>query len=360
MPAGPAQLVALVPESDTVRSVVLDVREGNGQVDRALDLARRFEQQLPEVGVVLVTDRPEELSLAALRSGVRDLIDPEMGVSDIRWVLRRAQEGATPQQGRAEELYSGRVITIASPKGGVGKTTLATNIARALAEQSPQGTVLVDLDVQFGDVAAALDLDPDYTMGDILGGPTLPDPIALKALLARHPSGLQVVCGVKSPVEADKLTAPRIAELLDMLKREFRYVVVDTAPGLSDQTLAALDHTTDLVVITSLDVPGVRGLHKELEVLDDLHLESATRHLVVNFAERGTGLSIADVEATIGHKVDLVIPRAGSVMRSTNQGVPLVESAPRDKVSKDITELVTRFAPIPTHRAKPSLFGRSR
>jgi pilus assembly protein CpaE len=348
VPTGPAQLLALVPEPDMVRVVVLDVRADEVPVDRALDLAGRFGQQFPHVAVLLATDRPEDLGLQALRAGVLDLVDPAVPVDDMRQVLRGVEEAASRRAPVVEgaEAPVGRVISVASPKGGVGKTTLATNIAVGLAQQSPQGTVLVDVDVQFGDVAAALDLDPTYTIGDMVSGGGVPDVIGLKALLTQHSSGLQVVPGVRSPIEADHITAPAISQLLDTLKREFRYVVVDTAPGMSDQTLAAFDHTTDLVLITSLDVPGVRGLRKELDVLDELSLPPSTRHIVVNFVDRAGGLSVSDVEATLGRKVDVALPRSKQVNRSTNHGVPIVAGLPRDRVSKDIMELVNRFAPL--------------
>ncbi len=348
VPTGPAQLVALVADADRVRCVILDVREGQTPAEPALDLAKRFERQMPGVSVLLVTDRPEDMGLAALRAGVKDLIDPRMAVDEIRWLLRRASDtmARITTADHGAESFAGRVITVASPKGGVGKTTLSTNLAVALAGQSPEGTVLVDLDVQFGDVAAALDLDPAYTLADITAGSGLRDAMTLKTLLAQHRSGLYVVCGVKSPAEADSITASQIGQLLALLKQEFRFVVIDTAPGMSEQTLAAIDHTTDLVLITSMDVPGVRGLRKELELLEELDLQPSTRHVVVNFASKDTGLTIKDVEATIRRKVDVVLPRSTKFTRSTNQGSPMVESQPRDGLTKEILTLVARFAPV--------------
>lgn len=346
LPAGPAQLLALAPTPESITTVILDVRGETGLVEQALDLASRFEQQHPAVGVLLVDDNASTLALRALRSGVRDVLDPDADVADLRWALRRAAESRVSTGDQAHhETYSGRVITVAAAKGGVGKTTVATNLARALADESPQGVVLVDLDIQFGDVAAAMDLDPSYTLADILDGPGLADPIALKTLLTPHPSGLQVACGVTSPVDADKLTSEKVSRLLDMLRHEYRYVVVDTAPGLSEHTLAAFDYSTDLVLVTGMDVPGVRGLRKVLEVLDRLGLHPHARHILVNNADRISGLSVGDIEATIGRKVDLVLPRAGAVLKSTNMGVPVVESAPRNRVSKELRRLVARFAP---------------
>ncbi|MFC5041217.1 AAA family ATPase [Ornithinimicrobium kibberense] len=233
----------------------------------------------------------------------------------------------------------------------MGKTTVATNIAASLAEKSPQGTVIVDLDVQFGDVAAALDLEPTYTLGDV-ATTAVPDLIGLKALLTQHPSGLQVVAGVRSPAEADRIDPRLVGELLQVLRREFRYVVVDSAPGMSEETLTALDHTTDLVLVTTLDVPGIRGLRKELDLLEELGLPPHTRHIVINMFDRTGGISVTDAEATLKHNADIVLPRSPRVARSTNQGTPLVSLHPRDKVSQDLQSLVSRFAPLASRRGR--------
>lgn len=344
LPATAPQLLAMAPEPRDVHSILIDVRAGAAPEASVLALADRFSEQYPSVSLLLFTDEAERLALAALRSGVRDLIDPEEPVENLRVVLRRSQMNAT---GYDSDAFSGRVIAVASPKGGVGKTTVATNLGVGLAGQAPQGTVLVDLDVQFGDVAAALDLEPAYTLGDIVSGHGLSDPITLKTLLARHPSGLQVVCGVNSPVEADAVSPKHITALLQLLKQEFRYVVLDTAPGMGESTMSAIDQTTDLVLVTSLDVPGVRGLRKELQLLEDLHLQPTTKHILLNLADNAAGLTVKDVEAAIERDVDFVLPRSPKVPRTVNQGKPIILELPRDRISRTLAELVNRFVYAP-------------
>ncbi|WP_109474375.1 AAA family ATPase [Ornithinimicrobium cavernae] len=362
VPTGPAQLLGLSNGTGPVQAVMLDVT-GDGSQDSSLGLAERFKEQFPHVAVLLVTDKPAELGLPALRAGVRDLIEPELPINELRWVIRRAIETSAAGMGGSaanDPDPVGRVITVASPKGGVGKTTLATNLAVGLAHQSPQGTVLVDLDIQFGDVAAALDLDPAYTLADVVHGSGLRDVTALKTLLTKHRTGLHVLSGVKSPVEADDITAQHVATIIGLLKSEFRYVVIDTAPGMGSHTLAALDHTTDLVLVASLDVPSVRGLRKELQLLDELELPPATRHIAVNMVDRSGGLSLADVEATIERKVDFAIPRSPKVIASTNRGRPLLEDQARDKISRDLEQLVGRFSPIAVRKSTLSWTSRHR
>jgi len=250
---------------------------------------------------------------------------------------------------------TGRVITVASPKGGVGKTTVSTNLAVGLARLAPQSTVLVDLDVQFGDVASALQLVPEYCLPDAVHGPASADPLILKTFLTQHSTGLYAVCGAESPAAGDNITAAQVTRLLATLAQEFRYVVVDTAPGLSEHTLAALESATDVVMVSSMDVPGVRGLRKELDVLEELALLPAGRHLVVNFADTKGGLSTVDVEKTLGTPLDVVLPRSRSVTLSTNVGVPLLQSGTRDPMTRELRKLVARFGVAPV--VKPGRRG---
>ena len=326
--------------------------------ERALTLAARFDELFPAVAVVLVAAPDPDLWVRAMRSGVRDVLAPDAGVADVRVVLDRASRVAA---GRRRALRpageagssTGRVITVASPKGGVGKTTVSTNLAVGLAAVAPQSTVLVDLDVQFGDVASALALSPEYTLPDTVQGPASRDPLVLKTYLTQHPAGLFAVCGAESPVLGDAVTAEQVSALLRTLAAEFRFVVVDTAPGLSEHTLAALEAATDVVVLSSMDVPGVRGLRKELDVLEELDLVPPSRHVVLNFADSRGGLSRKDVEATIRTTIDVVVPRSGAVPLSTNIGVPLLQSGTKDPVTKELRALVARFGAAPV-----AAFGR--
>ncbi|HEV7211486.1 MAG TPA: AAA family ATPase [Blastococcus sp.] len=320
-----------------------------------LTLAARLDIQSPGISVVLVAEPSPEMWQAAMRAGIRDLLPPHADAPEIRAAVERAASAAA---GRRRVLrpveetarYTGRVITIASPKGGVGKTTIATNLAIGLTAAAPQSTVLVDLDVQFGDVASALGLVPEYTLPDAVRGPASQDTMVLKTFLTQHPSGLYAVCGAESPAAGDTVSGEDVTRLLASLAREFRYVVVDTAPGLSEQTLAALDRATDVVMLSSMDVPGVRGLRKELDVLRELCMIPAGRHVVMNFSEPKGGLSVRDVETAIGTGVDVVLPRSSAVPPSTNQGVPLLQSGKRDPMAKELRRLVSRFAATPLMR----------
>jgi pilus assembly protein CpaE len=301
--------------------------------------------------VVLVSSQGPELALAALRAGAHDIVDPQEDPSELGRVLDEAAKAARSRRADAapanaaaiEEAAptapSGRVISVVSPKGGVGKTTVATNLAVGLARVAPRATVLVDLDIQFGDVASGLNLDPEYHLPSVVHGPASRDSMVLKTFLTLHETGLYVVCAPESPAAADTVTAADVSRLLRTLAAEFSYIVVDTAPGLSEHTLAAMDESSDLVLLTSMDVPGLRGLRKELDAISELGMHS-NRAIVLNFCSARLGLSTSDMEATIGTTIDVKLPRSKAATASVNLGVPLLQSGTRDAMTKQLRKLV--------------------
>jgi pilus assembly protein CpaE len=248
---------------------------------------------------------------------------------------------AAPESGQER----GRVIAVMSPKGGVGKTTVATNLAIGLGKVAPMGVVIVDLDLQFGDVASGLLLEPEHSISDAVHGAAAQDSMVLKAYLTVHPAGIYALCAPRTPAESDYITAEHVGRLINQLASEFKYVVVDTAPGLGEHCLATLEQATDGVWVCGMDVPSIRGLHKCFAVLRELQLLPQGRHTVLNFADRKSGISVQDVEATIGVPVDAVIPRSRTLPFSTNRGVPVLQSNTRESAFKGLKKLVDRFDP---------------
>lgn len=143
----------------------------------------------------------------------------------------------------------------------------------------------------------------------------------------------------------DRISAAHVSHLLEQLRQEFRYIVVDTAPGLGEHVLATLEQATDAVWICGMDVPSIRGMRTGFQILDELNLVPANRHIVLNMADRRAGLSLKDVEATIGAPVDVVLPRSRTLPFSTNKGVPVLQEGSRDSTLKGLRQLVDRFKP---------------
>ncbi|MCO4263369.1 AAA family ATPase [Pseudarthrobacter sp. MDT3-26] len=321
--------------------------------DDALKFASVMDLQYPEISMILVAGESSNIAIQAMRAGIRDLLDPAAEIAHIRIIVERAslasagrRRGLAPSSSEHHEhAEGGRIIAVISPKGGVGKTTVATNIAVGLGQFAPMGVVIVDLDLQFGDVASGLMLEPEYTITDAVVGAASQDSMVLKTYLSVHSAGIYALCAPRNPVEMDRITGENVSHLLSQLRQEFQYVVVDTAPGLGEHVLATLDLASDAVWICGMDIPSIRGLRTGSQILAELNLLPERRHVVLNMADRRTGLTLQDVEATIGAPVDVVLPRSRSLPFSTNKGVPVLQDGGRDPAAKGLRQLVDRFKP---------------
>lgn len=336
-------------------------------VEDSLKLAGVMDLQYPEISVVLVVPESSEVVIQAMRSGVRDLLDPAADPDAIRIMLERAslaaagrRRGLAPSTSEhADHGEGGRVIAVMSPKGGVGKTTVATNLAIGLGKSAPMSVVIVDLDLQFGDVASGLMLEPEHTITDAVVGAASQDSMVLKTYLTVHPAGIYALCAPRNPVEMDKIAPEHISRLLTQLRQEFHYIIVDTAPGLGEHVLATLEQATDAVWICGMDIPSIRGLRTGFQILNELNLMPAQRHVVLNMADRRGGLTLQDVEATINAPVDVVLPRSKSLPFSTNKGVPVLQDGSRDPAAKGLRKLVDRFKPDWEARTHKQLHRRA-
>ena len=314
----------------------------------ALDIAAAFDVLRPDVCVVLVARPVARLYEMALRAGVREVIPPGADDEVLRQALGRSADAATRRRvagnARADENeHAGLVITVLSSKGGSGKTTVASNLAVGLAKGAPGRVAILDLDLQFGDVASAISLAPHATIADAARANGRLDRTALKVFLEPHPGGFYVLAGPHFPNEAEEISSSTVAHVIELLAKEFDYVVVDTAAGLDEYALAAAERSTDLVMVCATDVPSVRSLRKAADALDLLGMTAARRHFVLNRSDARVGLAQRDIVATVGMPVDVAVPSSRSVPISINQGSPVIASDPRSPVSRALTELVFRF-----------------
>ena len=316
--------------------------------DEALALIKELDRRHPGLSLVLVHKPNAALWQAALLAGARDIVDPQTDAFSIEIALDRAADLAHE---RRESLRiqgvpvavapaaKGRIVTVTSPKGGSGKTVVATNLAVFLAKRAPGEVVLVDLDLQFGDVASALGLTPTYTMYTATQA-SGSEATLLKAFLTPHSSQLMVLCAPDEPTEADDVKEGDAVRIVVELSKLFRWVVVDTGAGLDDLTLSIAEVASDLIFVSSTDVLSVRGVRKEAAIMDQLGVR-ATRHLLLNRSDAKVGLSAKDISATIGLPIAAEVPSSRSVPTSVNIGVPVVEHDARSAAARGLAALGT-------------------
>lgn len=251
---------------------------------------------------------------------------------------------AVRADGAAAEARHGRVIVVVSPKGGSGKTAVSSNLAVALAQLHPGRVVAVDLDVQFGDLETALSLTAERTLAQLSRAANI-DATTVKLHLTPSQHGLFLLAGAHDPVDAESISQAHVPAVLSVLADNFDYVIVDTAAGLADLTLAALECATDLLLVSSLDVTSIRSLRKAMNALDHLGVK-AERGLVLNRADSKVGLDPSDAEEAIGMTISCAIPSSREIPLSLNLGTPVVIAEPRSAVARQLQQLAQIYSPV--------------
>jgi pilus assembly protein CpaE len=312
----------------------------------AFEFAERMRVSRPALGVILIRRRLDASILAdALRAGVREVIS-DRDLPGLSAAVRRSGDIARRMREREGVVLAGtgrsrgRVITVFNAKGGCGKTTLATNLAVALADAGRREVCLVDLDLSFGDVAIAMQLFPAHTIVDAVPLAGSLDESGVRGLLTPHSPGLSALAAPVAPGTAENVPATLVVELLETLRGIFDYVVIDTPPTFSDHVLSAFDASDMLLLIATLDIPALKNLKLTLETLDLLNHPRERWRLVLNRADSKVGLDMEEVERTLRVPLSLRIPSSRDVPESINQGRPLILQAPNHPVSQAIRQFI--------------------
>lgn len=295
----------------------------------------------PALSVILIRKRIDAAVLGeAMRGGIREVLE-ERDITGLGQAVRRAHTlwtALTNRSGEVAPVANGQMITVFSPKGGVGKSTLATNLAAAMVDEGNARVCLVDLDLAFGDVALMLQQYPTHTIDDAAGLDHL-DLAALESVLTPHSDNLVTLAAPSQPDTKDRIPPELVGRILTMLKSTFDFVVVDTSPAFDDFVLQAFDQTDLLLLIGTLDIPALKSLKVAGDTLDLLNVPRAQWRLVLNRADSQVGLTPGEVEKTLGVPITTSIPSSREVSACINRGVVIVRAEPRHSVSQSIKDL---------------------
>ena len=309
--------------------------------------------QVPSAAVVMMSVQGEADYLRrSMLAGAREfLVKPFSSdelTASIRQVYAREKEKAgrvvaqaAPRASQQADL--GTVVAVFSPKGGVGRTTIAVNLAVAAAKELNKRVVLVDGSFQFGDVAVLLNLNPkDKSMFELV--PDLEagsEAESVDAYTVSHSSGIRVILAPPSPEMADVITPAGVKRVVEILRQHYELIVIDCAAWFNDTTLGILDQADVILTLLTLEITSIKNIRLFLEVAEKLGYEDKVR-LVLNRADTTLGIRVADVEHSIGRKVDNTIVSDGrAVVYALNRGVPFVLSNREAQVSQDVLRLAT-------------------
>lgn len=316
-------------------------------LDDCLKVCEDLRTSRPTVSVVLVRDKLDTTVLAnAMKAGARDVVDVEDTVS-LSSAVERARELWTALRGPSGAQQLGRVITVFSPKGGVGKTTMAVNLALALTERGARRVCLVDLDLAFGDVAITMQLFPTHSIEHAIGSEETLDAAQLDTLLTRHADSMMVLAAPAHPDVRERVSPALVGKVLRTLRESFDFVVVDTAPSFDEQVLTALDETDECVIVATLDVPTLKNVKVALETLDMLDIARGHRHLLLNRADDAVGITPDKVEGILGMPVAASVSSSVDVAAATNSGNPIVVATPAHQSSQAVRALASEIAGVP-------------
>jgi Flp pilus assembly CpaE family ATPase len=248
----------------------------------------------------------------------------------------RPTESSTPSHpGSDSRSAPGRVVAVMAGKGGSGKTVTVTNLAIALGlRRDPERVAIVDADLQFGDVALMLQIDPVRTLGDLVGEVESLSDERVDAALLRHKSGTRVLPAPVAPVGSAGISAKSVVEVIDRLRSMFDTVVVDTGPVFDDFLVTVLESADDVVVVVDMDLPSVKNAKVALDGLRQIGFDMGRIRLVMNRADSKVSLDLAEVERTLGLRIGGSIPSDRVIPQGVNDGVPALSRSPRTKVAR--------------------------
>jgi pilus assembly protein CpaE len=327
----------------------------------------RLSSQVPSAAVVMMSVQGEADYLRrSMLAGAREFLVKPFSSDELTASIRQVHAREKEKAGRAvitqaartlAPTEDGQVVAVFSPKGGVGRTTIAVNLAVAAASELGKKVTLVDASFQFGDVAVLLNLNPkDKSMAELV--PQLEegrDPDSVDAFTLTHSSGIHVLLAPPSPEMAELITPAGVKHVLEILRQHSELVVVDCAAWFNDTILGILDMADVVLTVLTLEITSIKNIRLFLEVAEQLGYSHKIR-LVLNRADTTLGIRVADVEHSIGRKVDHTIVSDGrAVVYALNRGVPFVLSNRESQVSQDVFRLA---ASIVGNRESPEEDGR--
>lgn len=337
-PGGAAALDQI--ENTSPDLVVMALGAGNPDV---LSLAGRVLLYRPRSFVVLLAERMDAETLKqAVRVGAHNVAEfpasPKAFAEYVKSVYRTETIRLQSLTEKENISWMSRVVTVFGSKGGLGKTTIAVNLAVKLAE-SRRKVALLDLDLQFGDIPIFMDIEPADTIAELVRDVHTLNIDSVRSYMVVHPSGVHVLCAPKSPEYAETIPAGKVQSLLSLLRSYYDFVIVDTPSSFSDVTLTALESSSAILFVAGLDLSILKNAKLSLSILDSLRQKDKVK-ILVNRAVEISAVTLEDVQRIVGLPVWARLPSDyNTAVSALNSGVPFVTGAPGTRLSRSVAEL---------------------
>lgn len=335
-------------------------------VARGLQTIESLYAAFPSLPIIVYSTLQDGPSVRrAMLAGARDYlnapVEPETVTNSIRVVM--AQEEVRSKRGGFSDEASpssvqagGTVLTVFGAKGGIGKTTIATNLASALVRETGQSVALVDMDTRFGDVAIMMDIPVDRNIADLTRRMDTIDRASIREYLVKHPSGVNILPAPSHPGDWNVVTPDHIEQVVRLLAQTHDFVILDTPGTFNEMVAAALEMATVVLLVTSMDVASIKDTVLALNMLRSWQFPREKVKLAINHANVANSVRDRDVERTLEYEVFWQIPYDESVTKSTQLGHPIVLTKPGSKVGSSIIDLARMIGGVRVQ--KKSMFEK--
>ncbi len=333
--------------------VVLAMEE---PVARASQTMSALADALPETPIIVYSSLSDAASVRrAMVSGARDYLvkppRPEELARAIYSVLEQEERRRTRLTGQtASSAARGTVITVFGAKGGIGKTTISTNLATALCRNTNSSVAIVDMDTRFGDVAIMMDVVVEFSIADVGRNIDQVDRESIRDYLVQHSSGVEILPAPLHPTEWGALHRQHIARVLELLSQTHDYVVVDTPGAFNELVATALESADIILLVTSMDIASIKDTALALEMLRAASVSEDKVKLVINHSTSSNSLRAEDVARVLEYEVYWRIPHDVAVTNSNQLGQPIVLAKPYARASRAIMDMSYNLAGLRRER----------
>lgn len=323
-------------------------------VARGLQTIESLYAAFPSLPIIVYSSLADGGSVRrAMLAGARDYLsqplDSELVANSIRMVMTQEEHRVNRQSGQAVSTpvaAGGTVITIFGAKGGIGKTTVSTNLASALVKETNSSVALVDMDTRFGDVAIMMDIPVDHNIADLTRRIDTIDRTNIKDYLVPHSSGVGILPAPSHPGDWNVVTPDHIEQVVRLLAQTHDFVILDTPGTFNEMVAAALEMATVVLLVTSMDVASIKDTVLALNILRSWNFPREKVKLIINHSNVANSVKDKDIVRTLEYDVFWQVPYDPTVTKSTQLGQPIVLTKPGSKVAANLIDLARTMAGV--------------
>jgi pilus assembly protein CpaE len=312
--------------------------------EKAFNLVKKITKSYPQISIFLTAKEADTKTvIRAMRMGAREFIVQPFEKEELFAAISRVRE--IQQDSIEGKISKGKVISFYGVKGGVGTSIIATNVATSLSRYLKKDVIIIDLNLQFGNVALLLDIKPKYSILDVAKNIENIDVDLLKTKLPKSASGISLLAPPKQIEETEAVQSTHIEQVLTLLRTLFDFIIVDASRDLNDIIIKSLDKSDIIITVTSLDVLSILNTKRCLALFNKLHYPKDKVLLVVNRYKQYENIDIPAMEKLLNYPIFWRLPNQEfkNVLASINKGVPISELMPNSKLSQNFLKMVEYF-----------------